>query len=120
MDSRELVLRAIERRDPPRIPINYCNRDFDSSDTISVTWKPAASFVPGREGASEWGYVWEVLDGTMGQPRCHPLADWSRASGYAAPDPRTVLQRPRGTRSGPAVGHILTAESELREYPDQG
>ena len=90
MESRELVLRAIERRDPPRIPINYCNRDFDSSDTISVTWKPAASFVAGREGASEWGYVWEVLDGTMGQPRWHPLADWSRASGYVPPDPRAA------------------------------
>lgn len=88
MDSREIVLRAIERRDPPRLPINYCNRDFALSDTITLSWKPAAGFAASAAGDTEWGYAWEALDGTMGQPRSHPLADWSGAASYVPPDPR--------------------------------
>jgi hypothetical protein len=36
MESREIVLRAIERRDPPRIPINYCNRAFDGCERVGI------------------------------------------------------------------------------------
>jgi hypothetical protein len=36
---------------------------------------------------SEWGYVWESLDRTIGQPTGQPLADLSRLPGYRAPDP---------------------------------
>jgi len=87
MESREIVLRAIERRNPPRIPIHYCNRDFDCSDTIGVGWKPARGFHPAEPGLTEWGYAWEVLDQTMGQPRSHPLADASCIDRYVPPDP---------------------------------
>ncbi len=87
MNAKSVVYRAIERRCPPRVPINYCNRDLERSDTVSFEWQPAADFVPERPGASEWGYVWEVLDKTMGQPKAHPLADWARAADYVPPDP---------------------------------
>lgn len=87
MKSREIVLRAIERRDPPRLPIHYCNRDFEFSDTVSVGYGPATEFVPTEPGQTEWGYVWEALDKTMGQPKTHPLADWGNAKEYVSPDP---------------------------------
>lgn len=87
MTSKKIVLRAIERRSPPRIPVNYANRDVEDSDTITVEWQPAKDFTPSQPGESEWGYVWEVLDETMGQPRTHPLGDWAHAADYVPPDP---------------------------------
>lgn len=84
---KEIVSRAIERTGPPRVPINYCNRDFDSSDTMGVGFASAAGFTPSQPGETEWGFVWEVLDDTMGQPKTHPLADWDRIADYAPPDP---------------------------------
>jgi hypothetical protein len=87
MTRKEIVYRAIERRGPPRLPINYCNRDFDDSDTIGVGYGPARNFVPRETGDTEWGFVWEVLDGTMGQPKTHPLAEDSDFDAYRPPDP---------------------------------
>ncbi len=85
MLPKDIVYRAIERRDPPRTPLNYCNRDFADSDTASLGYAAVAQ--PEQPGATEWGYVWERLDDTMGQPVTHPLADWSRIDEYRPPDP---------------------------------
>jgi uroporphyrinogen decarboxylase len=87
MTPKEIVYRAIERSAPPRVPINYCNRDFEFSDTIGVGFAPAAGFVPSVPETTEWGYVWERLDQTMGQPHMRPLSDWERIASYAPPDP---------------------------------
>ena len=87
MTSKEIVTRSIEQKHPPRLSINYCNRDFEWSDTKSITYYPPTTFAPDEEGMSEWGYVWERLDTTMGQPRSNPLADWRRFDSYDFPDP---------------------------------
>jgi hypothetical protein len=87
MTRKQIVYAAIDRTGPPRLPINYCNRDFDSSDTIGVGFAAARDFVPSEPGATEWGYVWEALDKTMGQPRSHPLAEWDRIDTYVPPNP---------------------------------
>jgi hypothetical protein len=88
MNRKQIVYAAIERTGPLRVPINYCNRDFASSDTIGVGFGLSSDFVPAEPGATEWGYVWHALDKTMGQPRSHPLADWDRIKDYVAPDAR--------------------------------
>jgi len=87
MTPKENVLRAIARKGPERLPITYCNRDLERSDVISVGYGAAADFAPARPGMTEWGYSWERLDDTMGQPGERPLADWDRVAGYRAPDP---------------------------------
>ncbi|MBI2435858.1 MAG: hypothetical protein HYV26_23635 [Candidatus Hydrogenedentes bacterium] len=87
MTCKELVYRAIERTDPERTPMLYCNRDFEYSDIVGVGFGPSATFSPREPGESEWGYVWAALDDTMGQPHAHPLADWPRIEGYTPPDP---------------------------------
>jgi uroporphyrinogen decarboxylase len=87
MSSKEIVLRAIERRTPPRVPLSYCNRDFDSSDVIGLGVQQDPAFIPSSPGQSEWGYVWHSHDQTMGQPIAHPLADWTRIESYVPPDP---------------------------------
>ena len=86
MNSKTIVCRTIERRGVPRIPVNYVNRDFDLSDTVTLPWNPAENFVPAEPGGTEWGYVWEVLDKTMGQPKTHPLSDWGKMDTYVPPD----------------------------------
>lgn len=87
MDRKEIVYRAIERRDPPRLPIHYCNRDFEFSDTLSVGMAPARGFQPSQPGMTEWGYVWHSLNDTMGQPEGRPLADPAALEGFVPPDP---------------------------------
>lgn len=87
MTRREIVLRAIERRDPPRTPLSYCNRDFECSDTIAVGFGAAAGFRATPPGMTEWGFVWEALDGTMGQPKTYPLSDEGAIAAYRPPDP---------------------------------
>ncbi len=87
MTRKEIVYRAIEFRDPPRTPVNHCNRDLDESDTAHVCGQAAAGFVPSRPGETEWGYVWEAVDETMGQPKTHPLADAARIPEFIPPDP---------------------------------
>jgi hypothetical protein len=54
-----------------------------------IGFKPAATFASSKPGETEWGYVWESLDGTIGQPRDLPLADWERFLEYLPPDPHT-------------------------------
>lgn len=87
MISKEITYRAIEFRDPPRVPISYFNRDFQFSDTHMIAYQPTDSFVPDQPGATEWGYTWVRLDGTMGQPDSAPLADPGRIHEYLPPDP---------------------------------
>ncbi len=88
MTSKEIVYRAVEMRDPPRVPIVYFNRDIERSDAPWVGFGPGRDFKPGVPEATEWGYVWRTLDGTMGQPECLPLADPAKIDSYVPPDPR--------------------------------
>jgi uroporphyrinogen-III decarboxylase len=47
----------------------------------------ATGFVPAEQGMTEWGFIWESLNNTMGQPHRFPLADWARAKDYVPPNP---------------------------------
>ena len=87
MNSKEIALQAMARGYPARVPISYCNRDFQSSDTITFAYGKAADFVETEPGLTEWGYVWKKIDATMGQPVKEPLADWQQISAYRPPDP---------------------------------
>jgi len=87
MDSKQIVLCAIERNYPPRVPVSYCNRDFSFSDTVTIPYGKAADFVESEPGLTEWGYVWKKIDATMGQPSKEPLAEWDRFASYKPPNP---------------------------------
>ena len=89
MNAKAIVLAAISGTNPPRVPINYCNRDFEHSDTLGTWYAPAADFTPSQPGMTEWGYAWKTLDGTMGQPSTHPLAEDHAMASFRLPDSRT-------------------------------
>ena len=86
MLSRDLVLAAIERSYPPRLPTCYCNRDFAYGDAVNFAYGKAADFVETEPGLTEWGYVWKKIDATMGQPYKQPLLDWDNLARYRPPD----------------------------------
>ena len=75
MTSKEFVKQTVEFRGSEKCPITYVNRNRALSDAVFVHHNPPAGFQPSRKGESEWGFVWETLDGTMGQPKFPPLKD---------------------------------------------
>lgn len=87
MNSKQIVSLAIDRANPPRVPIYYFNRDQQLSDTYCVSFWGDRRFAPTQPNQTEWGYVWHVLDGTMGQPTAHPLQNWANITSYIPPDP---------------------------------
>lgn len=87
MTPREVVLHAIEFRDPPRVPVNYCNRDLECSDVLAFGAGCARGWQPSVPGESEWGFVWHSLDETMGQPDHWPITCEADLNSYVPPDP---------------------------------
>lgn len=86
MTSKERVKRAIQFDNPDRVPLLFFNRDFKKSDIIIAdVSKPLAGENKDR---SEWGYVWEKLDETMGQPKSEVIKDWDELKNYRSPDPK--------------------------------
>ncbi|MEI6520617.1 MAG: uroporphyrinogen decarboxylase family protein [bacterium] len=89
MTSKSIVLQAINGEKPARVPLLYCNRDFEYSDVQTAGCGVDVGFIPSQPGMTEWGYAWMTLDGTMGQPASHPLADDDTISSYILPNPYT-------------------------------
>ncbi|MBN1836855.1 MAG: hypothetical protein JW820_13450 [Spirochaetales bacterium] len=81
----EQVRRAIHRRWPDYVPLLFFNQDKDQSDIVVVD--VVRHFLGAAEDRSEWGFSWEKLDRTMGQPREPLLPDWGRLPRLALPDP---------------------------------
>lgn len=88
MTAKEKVLRAIERKNPPGIPLYYCNRYMERSDILFFGAGSAADFKPEVPGQTEWGFVWKTHDKTIGQTQNPPLAEsWELLDSYQMPDP---------------------------------
>ena len=85
--SKELVRRAIECRGPERTPVLYFNKLLERSDILRVGYEPASDFHSDDPNRSEWGFLWERLDDTMGQPIEPPLEEWDMFERWSAPDP---------------------------------
>ncbi len=82
---RDEVIKAITFRGPARVPIYFFNRDQDRSDIVAI--EVQNHFMGPGENISEWGFTWERLDETMGQPKDYVLADWDNLSKIDIPDP---------------------------------
>lgn len=79
------VIKAITFSGPTRVPIYFFNRDQDQSDIVAI--EVQNHFMGPGENISEWGFTWERLDETMGQPKDYVLADWDNFSDLDIPDP---------------------------------
>lgn len=128
MEAKEIVMRAIEFKNPPRLPIHYCNRDFDCSDTWTTGYASAQGFNPTQPGQTEWGYRWTKLDETMGQPVDRPIKTPEDAFTYVTPDPyapgrldhlnsQLILENPRFSRFGIGISGFNQA-TFIRGFDD--
>ena len=83
MTSRERTRRAVQMQGPDRIPMIYVNRDFEKSDLrvldVARQW--------GGAKHSAWGFAFERLDETMGQPKEPSFRTWEEFKSLRAPDP---------------------------------
>ena len=82
---RNEVIKAINFSGPAHVPIYFVNRDQDQSDIVTI--EVQNHFMGLGENISEWGFTWERLDETMGQPKDYVLADWDNLPIMDIPDP---------------------------------
>lgn len=106
MTSRELTILAIERKNPPRYPILHFNRNVEKGDVVGAGYEPASDFHSDIQGMTEWGFTWEHVDDTMGQPKDYPIKEYSDLESYAFPDPA-------------ADGRLALIEAMQKKYPDK-
>ena len=86
MNSREVVLRTIEFRNPDRLavslPDEYGNDIFGAGMSPSPDARPS-----GVSATDEWGCEWENLGiSRLGEVRGFPLATWDDMANLAIPD----------------------------------
>jgi len=104
MNSRERVTRAIEFRQPDRVPVTHATlpgafkRYGDQlralyaaypADVLDVGGATAGEFGPqiGVPSRDTWGAEWvRYTDEHKGQVVSHPLADWSALASFQPPD----------------------------------
>lgn len=83
LNERQRVRKAIRFEKPDRVPMLHFNFDKEDSDIVLVDIQQHFGGADGLQ--SEWGFVWERVDGTMGQVR-EPLLKTERdAAALRAP-----------------------------------
>ena len=88
LTPRELVIRAITYRSPPRPPL-FFRTDAERSDIVQAAYDSPTRFVDAEKTRDEWGCIWGNVIGTgTGYILKHPLDDWGEFSAYTFPDPR--------------------------------
>lgn len=100
MKSKEIVRRAIEFADPPRLPFflgdtwgqRLSGNEQGIVNDVCDCWemdRQKAGWFFDNPVEDDWGCGWEATDvKNMGQVTFHPLEDWSRLKTFSPPDPR--------------------------------
>jgi Uroporphyrinogen-III decarboxylase len=96
VNSKEIVKRAIEFRNPERVPYN-----FDNCRTVPIETKygddfqwvnldPDPEFVPkvfnDEEYENEWKVIYKRMGKTLGEPHIYPIDDINKVYTYKTPD----------------------------------
>ena len=91
VERREIVRRAIEFANPPRLPF-FQHQVADVPDDVCDCWemdRQKAGWFFDRAAPDDWGCGWAVTEKkNMGQVVRHPLSDWGALATYCPPDPR--------------------------------
>ena len=85
MTSKERVYRAIEFKSPDAVPVYYFNGAVEKGDLVCFDVKRSSAFNDRDKAWSEWGYTWQKLDDTMGQPDGIVINDYAQLSSYVPP-----------------------------------
>ena len=115
MNKKDKVIRAIEFKNPDKIPIWAFNKDQEDGDILSYELFP---FHEGEIEKSDWGYTWTNLgDGTIGQPKDPVIPGWSSLKSYSFPDTESD-ERFKGIMDFKAKSdyHFLIAEMGISGF----
>lgn len=82
---RDEVFKAIRRQGPAYTPLFLWNRDQDQSDVVFL--EVQQHFQGAGRDRSEWGFTWDRMDETMGQPRSYLVREWDDLERLQVPDP---------------------------------
>ena len=93
ISQKETVKRAVEFRNPEQTPLWFCNRDTEESFVVFTGMVPAPDFAPDVPGRTEWGYIVDSLDETMGQPTYCPLEESVEAIESFVPPNANIPER---------------------------
>ena len=99
----ERVKKAINFQNPDRIPLLFFNRDKEKSDIIMID--VVEHFDYEGTGKSEWGFQWNKIDDTMGQPDLPVIRTEDDLKRYTPPNPYTPNR----------FSHV---KAEMEKYPD--
>lgn len=105
MNRLERVSRALRFQKPDRVPMVYFNRDRERGDLVMVDIQ---NHFGGESGlVSEWGFEWERLDDTMGQPLVPMIRSWEADfPAFRAPAPEEEKR-------------LAWIEAQKKQFPDQ-
>lgn len=81
---KEQVVKAINMQGPEYVPLFFFNKDKDQSDIIQIDIQK--HFGGPDNDTSEWGFVWETKDDTMGQPINYLIKSWEQLNSFSVPN----------------------------------
>lgn len=82
---RDEVFKAVNFQKPAYVPVYYFNRDQEQSDIVA--YEVQRHFLGPEKDRSEWGFEWERMDETMGQPRTNLVENPADLRRLPLPDP---------------------------------
>lgn len=82
---KEQVHKAVKMEGPKYVPLYFFNMDQDQSDIIQIGIQ--RHFDGPNHNTSEWGFIWETHDETMGHVRTTSMKCWEELDSFALPDP---------------------------------
>lgn len=82
---RDEVFKAISFQKPSYVPIYFFNQDQDQSDLVA--FEVQRHFMGPGKDRSEWGFAWERLDETMGQPLSNLIEQTEDLHTFVPPNP---------------------------------
>lgn len=89
MNSKEVVMRAVEFKKPDRLPVDMGL--LGVCDFHGVGWNQIGTGDKRKKQTyDEWGCLWERSEvSNMGQVKGHPLLDWNRFDNFYWPNPNS-------------------------------
>lgn len=82
---KDEVFKAANFQGPSYVPVYYFNQDQDESDIVAM--EVQHHFLGADGDTSEWGFQWDRMDETMGQPRQAVITCWEDLDGFYVPNP---------------------------------
>ena len=104
MSRRDEVFKALSFNKPAYVPIYFFNQDQDQSDIVAV--EVQKHFLGPGKDCSEWGFTWERMDETMGQPSSNLINTPGDMHNLKQPDPEDPI-------------HFEGVEAFNLKYPDR-